>query len=172
MSLLVVGSIAFDSIKTPTEEAREVLGGSAVYFSLAASFLAPVRLVGVVGRDFPRDHLAMLSERGIDTSGVEFAEGKTFRWSGEYFGGMNRRETRSVELNVFEKFQPRIPWLKPSIRSPTQVALEAWMMEKPVTASSLRMIAHSSPRILFRVSNVCVKRKNMKSVFSHTCNKI
>lgn len=109
MPLLVVGSIAFDSIKTPVDEVHDVLGGSAVYFSLAAGFLTPVRLVGVVGSDFPREHLEMLARRGVDASGVEFAAGRTFRWSGEYFGGMNHRETRSVELNVFGEFQPKIP---------------------------------------------------------------
>ncbi|MGH9361055.1 MAG: sugar kinase, partial [Thermoanaerobaculia bacterium] len=100
MPLLVVGSIAFDTIKTPAGEAREVLGGAAVYFSLAASFFAPVRLVGVVGRDFPLHHLDQLARRGVDTAGVKIADGRTFRWSGEYFGAMNRRETRAVELNV------------------------------------------------------------------------
>ena len=109
MSLLVVGSIAFDSIKTPTEEVQGVLGGSAVYFSLAARFLAPVRVVGVVGGDFPPEHLALLGDRGIDTGGIEVADGKTFRWSGEYFDGMNRRETLSVDLNVFADFRPKIP---------------------------------------------------------------
>ncbi len=109
MSLLVVGSIAFDSIKTPHEEERDILGGSAVYFSLAARFMGPVRLVGVVGQDFPPEDLEMLASRGIDTEGVEVAEGKTFRWSGEYFGSLNRRETLSVELNVFARFQPKIP---------------------------------------------------------------
>ncbi len=109
MSLLVVGSIAFDSIKTPQDEVQEILGGSAVYFSLAARFFGPVRLVGIVGRDFPPEHLEMLSAQGVDTEGVEIAEGKTFRWSGEYFEGMNRRETLSVELNVLEEFRPKIP---------------------------------------------------------------
>jgi cytidine kinase len=109
MSLLVVGSIAFDSIKTPRDEARDLLGGSAVYFSLAARLLGPVRLVGVVGADFPKEHLDTLSMLGVDTEGVEFAEGKTFRWSGEYFEGMNRRETLAVELNVFGGFRPKIP---------------------------------------------------------------
>jgi len=109
MSLLVVGSIAFDSIKTPVGSVENVLGGAAVYFSLAARCMGPVRLVGVVGRDFPREHLALLQDRGIDTAGIEVADGRTFRWSGEYFEGMNRRETLSVELNVFERFQPKIP---------------------------------------------------------------
>ena len=109
MSLLVVGSIAFDSIKTPHDRVEDVLGGSAVYFSLAARLLSPVRVVGVVGRDFPAEHLDLLASRGIDTEGIEVAEGKTFRWSGEYFEGMNKRRTLSVDLNVFADFQPRLP---------------------------------------------------------------
>ena len=109
MSLLVVGSMAFDSIKTPHGSAENILGGSAVYFSIAASRLVPVRLVGVVGEDYPREFLDVLGSHRVDTAGVEFALGKTFRWSGEYFQDMNRRQTLSVELNVFEKFQPKIP---------------------------------------------------------------
>ena len=110
MSLLVVGSIAYDSIKTPHGEVYEVLGGSAVYFSLAARQFGPVRLVGVVGEDFrPRD-VDFLKQRDVDTAGLEtVAGGKTFRWSGEYSPDMNSRETLSVELNVFEDFQPKIP---------------------------------------------------------------
>ncbi len=113
MALLVVGSIAFDQIKTPREELKDVLGGSAVHCALAASHIAPVQLVGVVGKDFPHEHLRMLANRGVDTAGVDVAEGKTFRWAGEYFGTMNRRETLWVELNVLENFQPKIP---PSFR--------------------------------------------------------
>ena len=110
MSLLVVGSIAFDTIKTPVCEVEATVGGSSVYFSLAASFFGPVRLVGVVGDDFPQDSLRLLGERGVDTTGLEVVPGgKTFRWSGEYFENMNQRETRSVELNVLEDFAPKIP---------------------------------------------------------------
>lgn len=110
MSLLVVGSIAYDSIKTPHGEAADALGGSAVYFSLAASLLGPVRLVGVVGGDFEQRHVELLESRSIDTGGLEVVkDGKTFRWTGEYSADMNHRETLSVHLNVFEDFKPKIP---------------------------------------------------------------
>ena len=110
MSLLVVGSVAFDGIKTPHGEAPNALGGSAVYFSLAASLFGGVRLVGVVGEDFRKDDIDMLSAHGVDMAGLEVVDGgKTFRWSGEYSQDMNSRETLSVDLNVFENFQPKIP---------------------------------------------------------------
>lgn len=110
MSLLVVGSIAYDNIVTPRETASDLLGGSAVYFSLAASLFAPVRLVGAVGEDFDRSHARMLAARGVDTAGLEVVSGgKTFRWTGEYSEDMNQRRTLSVELNVLEGFQPRLP---------------------------------------------------------------
>ena len=110
MSLLVVGSIAFDTIKTPRGEVSDALGGSAVYFSIAASQFAPVRLVGVVGGDFDMAHVDMLRSRSIDTAGLEVVgSGKTFRWTGEYSRDMNHRETLEVDLNVFEDFQPKIP---------------------------------------------------------------
>ncbi len=110
MSLLVVGSVAYDSIKTPHGEVSDALGGSAVHFSLAARPFTPVRLVGVVGEDFAVRDVEFLAQRAIDMAGLErVAGGKTFRWSGEYSSDMNSRETLSVELNVFEDFQPRIP---------------------------------------------------------------
>lgn len=110
MSLLVVGSIALDTIKTPMGQVEECLGGSATYFACAASFFGPVRLVGVVGGDFPPEHLKLLGSRGIDTRGVEIVEGgKTFRWTAEYFQNMNDRQTLSVELNVLGDHLPRVP---------------------------------------------------------------
>jgi sugar/nucleoside kinase (ribokinase family) len=110
MSLLVVGSIALDTIKTPVAGVDEALGGSCVYFSLAASFLTDVRLVGVVGDDFPEEHLHTLESRGVSLDGLKCVQGgQTFRWSGEYFDNMNRRETLSVSLNVLEDFEPKIP---------------------------------------------------------------
>ena len=110
MSLLVVGSVAFDSIDTPEGVVDEVLGGSASYFGYVASFFAPVRLVGVVGNDFPGEFLDLLGERPIDLSGLETREeGSTFRWRGRYTGSMNEAETLQVELNVLEDHQPRIP---------------------------------------------------------------
>jgi sugar/nucleoside kinase (ribokinase family) len=110
MSLLVVGSIAFDSVETPTEKRADVLGGSAVFFSYAASYFAPVRLVGVVGEDWPAEHTELLRAQGIDTSGLQVVSGaKTFRWRGKYMSNMNDRETLEIHLNVFEKFDPVLP---------------------------------------------------------------
>jgi sugar/nucleoside kinase (ribokinase family) len=108
MSLLVVGSVAFDTIKTPYGEAAEVLGGSATYFSVAASFFTPVRMVAVVGRDFGDGPLRLLRDRGIDVSGIEVADGRTFRWSGVYSDDLNDRTTLATHLNVFESFKPKI----------------------------------------------------------------
>jgi len=110
MSLLVVGSVAFDSVETPTEKRDNVLGGSAVFFSYAASYFAPVRLVGVVGDDWPAEHTELLRAQGIDTSGLQVVSGaKTFRWRGKYQPNMNDRETLEIHLNVFETFDPVLP---------------------------------------------------------------
>src|SRR3982751_6800996 len=109
MSLLVVGSIALDTVKTPVEEHSDLLGGSASYAATAASYFSPVKLVGVVGSDFPASEFDFWESRKIDTTGVQRVEGKTFRWSGEYAWDMNTRETRSVALNVFEHFRPDLP---------------------------------------------------------------
>jgi sugar/nucleoside kinase (ribokinase family) len=109
-SLLVVGSIAFDTIRTPHGEATEVLGGSATYFSVAASFFVPVRLVGVVGEDFPAEYRQVLASRRIDTAGLQVVPGsRTFRWRGSYHGAMNEAKTEDVQLNVFGDFRPAIP---------------------------------------------------------------
>jgi sugar/nucleoside kinase (ribokinase family) len=109
MSVLVVGSVALDTIKTPTGERVEALGGSATYFSYAASFFAKISLVGVVGKDFPKQHIALLDKRGIDIKGLEIVDGKTFRWSGSYDGDLNKATTLKTELNVFGAFRPKIP---------------------------------------------------------------
>src|SRR5205814_1593577 len=109
MSLLVVGSIAIDTVKTPVEEHSDLLGGSASYAALGASFFSPVRLVGIVGNDFPESEFQFWKSRKIDAEGVERVNGKTFRWSGEYSWDLNTRETRSVALNVFENFRPKLP---------------------------------------------------------------
>src|SRR4051794_28597267 len=108
MSVLVVGSIALDTVKTPFEEHADLLGGSASYCAVAASFFTPVNLVGVVGKDFPQEHIEFFSGRGIDLAGLQIADGATFRWSGEYMLDMNVRETRSIALNVFEHFTPKL----------------------------------------------------------------
>jgi sugar/nucleoside kinase (ribokinase family) len=109
MSLLVVGSVAFDNVRTPHGAAREILGGAATYFSVAASWFAPVRVVAVVGEDFDDSHMQVFRDRGIDTTGLERAPGRTFRWHGEYTGDMNEARTLETQLNVFETFAPKIP---------------------------------------------------------------
>lgn len=111
MGLLVVGSVAIDSVETPFGKVKDALGGSAVYISIAASyFTAPVRLVGVVGGDFPKAHMQVLEDRDIDLDGLQvIKEGKTFRWGGKYHYDLNVRDSLYTELNVFEKFDPNIP---------------------------------------------------------------
>ena len=109
MSLLVVGSIAFDSVATPAGSVVDALGGSATYFSYAAGFFTDVRLVGVVGDDFPSDRLDILADHGIDTSGVSVVAGKTFRWAGKYEGDLSEAETLDVQLNVFGDFDATVP---------------------------------------------------------------
>lgn len=109
MSLVVVGSVAFDSVKTPFGEAEEVLGGSGTYFSTAASYFTDVSLVAVVGTDFPEKHLTFLKSRNIDIEGIEKAEGKTFRWKGEYGFELNEARTLDTQLNVFQSFKPKLP---------------------------------------------------------------
>jgi sugar/nucleoside kinase (ribokinase family) len=109
MTLLVVGSIALDSIFTPFGETADALGGSAVYFSVAGSILHPVQVVGVVGRDYPYAELERLGNRGIDWSGVERADGESFRWKGKYSYDLQSRETLETRLGVFADFQPKLP---------------------------------------------------------------
>lgn len=109
MSLLVVGSVAFDSVETPFGKVEEVLGGSATYFSTAASYFTDVRLVAVVGKDFPDKHLRFLKGKGIDIKGMQKAPGKTFRWKGRYDFDLNQAHTLDTQLNVFAAFNPRIP---------------------------------------------------------------
>lgn len=109
MSLLVVGSVALDSVETPFGRAEDVLGGSATFFSAAASCLCPVQLVGVIGDDYPDEALTFLADRGVDLSGLEHAPGESFRWSGVYSFDLNSRETIETRLGVFADFQPRIP---------------------------------------------------------------
>jgi len=109
MSIVAVGSVAFDSIATPFGRVENVLGGSATFFSLAASYFTQVRIVAVVGDDFTGEHENVLKNRGVDTRGIERAKGKTFRWGGQYLDNPNEAKTNFTELNVFEKFQPQIP---------------------------------------------------------------
>jgi len=109
MAILVVGSVAYDTVETPFGKAERVLGGSASFFSVAASFFAPVNLVGVVGKDFGEAQLEAFRGRPIDLEGLARVEGKTFHWQGKYSYDLNSRETVCTDLNVFEFFEPKIP---------------------------------------------------------------
>jgi len=108
-SVLVVGSVAFDDVKTPFEERKNSLGGSAIFFSVAASHFTHVNLVGVAGNDYPHDAIKMLRDHNIDTQGLKITAGKTFRWGGIYHDDINIRDTRYTHLNVFADFKPIIP---------------------------------------------------------------
>jgi sugar/nucleoside kinase (ribokinase family) len=109
MSVLVVGSVALDDVAAPAGRVQGVLGGAASYFSVAARYFSPVSIVAVVGTDFPPEHVEFLEKRGIDCTGIEHAEGRTFRWGGRYLDSLNERETLFTELGVFEGFRPVLP---------------------------------------------------------------
>ncbi|SPE45200.1 Sugar kinase, ribokinase family [Candidatus Sulfotelmatobacter sp. SbA7] len=109
MSIVAVGSVAFDSVATPSGRVQDILGGSATYFALAASYFTEVRVVAVVGEDFTGAHESVFKKRKIDTRGIERAKGKTFRWGGQYLENLNEAKTDFTDLNVFERFRPRIP---------------------------------------------------------------
>ena len=109
MSILVVGSVAFDSIETPHGKVDDCLGGAATYFALAASYFTDVRVIAVVGEDFTPQHEAVLTQRGIDTRGIEHAAGSSFHWTGSYVKNLNEAQTLKTDLNVFERFEPKIP---------------------------------------------------------------
>ena len=109
MSILAVGSVAFDTIATPAGRVENMLGGSATYFSIAASYFTDVRVVAVVGDDFTAEHESVLKKRGVDTRGIQRQKGKTFRWGGQYIDNLNEAKTEFTELNVFQNFQPHIP---------------------------------------------------------------
>jgi sugar/nucleoside kinase (ribokinase family) len=136
MSLLVVGSVALDSVETPTETRENVLGGSAVYFSVAASFFSPVRLVGVVGNDWPRENTALLEARNIDASGLQvLPDVKTFRWRGRYHRDMNIRDTLDLQLNALERFDPEL--------------------SEDFRRSQFVFLANGSPRLQMKVLEQC-----------------
>ncbi len=109
MNLLIVGTVAFDSVETPFGKAERVLGGSGAYAGCAAGFFTPPRLVGVIGEDFPDEYMAVLNARGIDTEGVVREQGKTFHWAGRYEKDVNIRTTLATDLNVLERFDPVLP---------------------------------------------------------------
>jgi sugar/nucleoside kinase (ribokinase family) len=109
MAILVVGSVAFDSIETPHGKVDHCLGGAATHFALAASYFTPVRVIAVVGKDFTAEHEAVMTRRGIDTTGIERSNGLSFHWTGSYSGHMDVAKTLGTDLNVFETFEPKIP---------------------------------------------------------------
>jgi sugar/nucleoside kinase (ribokinase family) len=109
MSIVAVGSVAFDTIASPSGKVEGVLGGAATYFALAASYFTDVRVVAIVGEDFTAEHENVLKKRGVDTRGIEHAKGKTFRWGGQYLDNLNEAKTDFTDLNVFQNFQPHIP---------------------------------------------------------------
>ncbi len=109
MSILVVGSVALDSIETPFGGVENVLGGSATYFAVSASFFAPVNLVAVIGDDFPDEHIALLKKHSINIKGLEIAQGQTFKWKGKYGYDLNNPQTIYTHLNVLKNFSPKIP---------------------------------------------------------------
>ncbi len=165
MPILVVGTVAFDSVRTPSGSRTEVLGGSAAHFSAAASFFAPVRLTAVVGEDFGDAHRAPLLERGVDLAGLTVAPGRTFRWSGDYADDLNNPRTLDTQLNVIAEHEPRVPeaWagtpflflanIDPEIQArvldragaPALVAADTmnfWIASKPAAVKALLSRAH------------------------------
>ena len=137
--LLVVGSVALDSVETPFGKVQEALGGSATYFSYSASFFTQVRLVATVGEDFPEAHLRLLEDRGVDTGGLQTSAGRTFRWTGEYGYDLNEAKTLETQLNVFAEFRPvltdglgRVPYLfLANIDPELQLDVLRQMQERP-----------------------------------------
>lgn len=109
MAVLIVGSVALDTVETPFGKREDALGGAATFFSCAASYFDQPQIVAVVGEDFPEEHIELLRSRGVDLDGLEIQPGKTFRWSGKYGYDLNQRDTLSTDLNVFEHFHPRLP---------------------------------------------------------------
>lgn len=109
MSLIVIGSVALDSVETPHGLREEILGGSASYFSTVAAYFTQVKLVAVVGEDFPAEHVEFLKSRGVDLEGLRHSQGRTFRWKGRYGENLNEAQTLDTQLNVFEQFNPELP---------------------------------------------------------------
>lgn len=160
MTLLVVGSIVLDTIKTPFGKKEEILGGSASYFSISASFFTSPRVVGIVGSDFPHSYIKLFKQRKIDLEGLKIEKGRTFRWSGVYGKDPNKRKTLKTELNVFANFLPELPpsyrdssfvflaniqpdlqrEVMKQIRSPRMVAMDTmnhWIKDSPEKVKSL-----------------------------------
>jgi sugar/nucleoside kinase (ribokinase family) len=164
MPILVVGSVALDDVETPFGARKDALGGAAVYFGLAASYFTSVQLVGVVGSDFPREHVDLLRDRGIDLEGLETVEGKTFRWGGRYGYDLNARDTLFTDLNVFADFDPTIP---ASFRETPHVFLA-----NIAPALQLKVLGQvSEPRVVgLDTMNYWIERtpEDLRSVLSRT----
>ena len=159
--LLVVGSVALDSVETPFGKVREVLGGSATYFSYSASFFTQVRLVATVGEDFPEPHLRLLEDRGVDIHGLQTSKGKTFRWVGQYGYDLNEAKTLDTQLNVLAEFRPtlgealrRSPFLfLANIDPDLQIDVLRQMEEQPrlVALDTMNFWIQGKPEALRRV---------------------
>jgi cytidine kinase len=176
MPLCVVGSVALDSVETPTEHRDNVIGGSATYFSYAASFFTTVRLSAVVGEDWPAEHTAMLQARGVDTTGLQVVPGgKTFRWRGKYMANMNDRETLDLQLNVLGTFKPQLPesyrrakYLFLANGSPAQqeMALDQCIGPKLVVADTMDYYIGAEPdglrKILKRIDGLVINDSEAK----------
>jgi sugar/nucleoside kinase (ribokinase family) len=165
MSLLVVGSVAFDALETPFGKVDRALGGAATYFSLAASFFTDVRLVGVVGDDFTEKHRAVFRGRRIDISGLERTSGKTFFWAGRYGKDPNDRVTLATELNVFARFQPCLP---ESYRDSAHVFLAN--IDPTLQRSVLRQIARKPRLVALDTMNYWIERTpdELRETLKHT----
>jgi sugar/nucleoside kinase (ribokinase family) len=165
MSLLVVGSVAFDAIETPFGRVERTLGGAATYFSLAASFLTRVNLVGVVGDDFGKEHEAVFHGRAVDLAGLERAPGKTFFWSGRYHDNFNDRTTLVTDLNVFADFKPKLP---ESFRKSSYVFLAN--IDPTLQRSVLHQV-HGKPKLVaLDTMNYWIERTpaELKETLKHT----
>src|SRR4029453_6106443 len=153
MSILVLGSVAFDSVKTPFGERERILGGSATYFSVAASFFTKVRVVAVVGEDFAAEDEAVFLERGVDTSDLERVPGRSFHWSGEYGYDLNVAHTRDTQLNGFADFKPKLsdgaketPYLfLGNIQPQLQVEVREQVGAKLVAADTMNYWINNTP---------------------------
>ena len=165
MSLLVVGSVAFDAVETPHGKVDRMLGGAATYFAVAASYFTPVNLVGIVGEDFTdRDH-SVFKGRRIDTRGLERASGKTFFWSGVYSENMNERTTLATELNVFAEFKPRLP---EAYQSSTHLFLAN--IDPTLQASVVHQVKRRPRVVALDTMNYWIERtpKELRETLKHT----
>src|SRR6266852_6738641 len=165
MSLLVVGSVAFDAVETPHGKVDRMLGGAATYFSIAASFFTRVNLVGIVGTDFTEKDAAIFKGRKVDTLGLERADGKTFFWAGKYSENMNERTTLATELNVFAEFKPRLP---EAYQSSTHIFLAN--IDPTLQASVLHQVKRHPRVVALDTMNYWIERtpNELRETLKHT----